>query len=71
MKLTMLIGILLIVLGTAALVFKEFRYTEENEVFEVGPLKTTIEDEKKVRIPEVASVLAIGGGVLLLVYSRR
>ncbi|CAG0991076.1 hypothetical protein MTYP_02287 [Methylophilaceae bacterium] len=71
MKSTVLIGILLIVLGATALVYKSFSYTTEETVVQLGSLKATAEIEKEVAIPDVLAIGAIIAGVLVLVVGGR
>ncbi|MBN9592988.1 MAG: hypothetical protein J0I02_12245, partial [Alphaproteobacteria bacterium] len=71
MKPIALIGVLLIVLGIAGLIFSGFSYTETKPVVEAGPLKVTTQEEHYVTIPNIASVLAILAGAALVFGSRR
>ena len=45
MKTSVIVGVLLIVFGVAALVYKNFSYTSEETVAQIGPLKATAETE--------------------------
>jgi hypothetical protein len=71
MKPLTIIGVLLIVAGIAGLVVGRFTYKTEEKVLEVGPLVATAEKEHSVRIPDIASVVAVVAGGLLVVASRR
>lgn len=71
MKAATVIGILLIALGAAALVYKGFNYTTEETVLQLGPVKATAETEKTVAIPMWAGIAAIAIGAVVIVVGRR
>jgi len=71
MKPAAIVGIVLIALGAASLVYKGFHYTSEETVLQVGSVKATAETEKSVSIPAWAGIAAIAVGALVLVFGRR
>lgn len=72
MKPLSLIGVALIVAGIAGLILGRFSYTTEEKVLEVGPLVATAEKEHSIHIPDIAGILAVlAGGVLVVVARRR
>jgi len=66
-----IIGVLLILAGIAGLVVGRFTYTTEENVLKVGPIVATAEKEHSVRIPDIASIVAVVAGGILVVVSRR
>jgi uncharacterized membrane protein HdeD (DUF308 family) len=70
-KPTTLIGIALIVLGVLALAYQGITYTTHEKVVEVGPLKATVEKEKKIPLPPIVGVLALAAGVALVIVGAR
>lgn len=66
-----LVGILLIVLGVAALAIGGFRYTDRDKVLDIGPLQAETVQHKTVPIPPLASVAAIVAGIALVVVGSR
>ena len=66
-----LIGILLVVLGTAALIWQRVSYTERETVVDVGSLNITAETRKSVPLPPILGGIALAGGVGMLVLSAR
>ena len=66
-----LAGIVLIVIGIAALVVPAITITETDTVAEVGPLQLEAEEEHTFPIPAIAGVLAILAGLGLVFASRR
>lgn len=71
MKASVIIGVLLIVLGAAALVYKNFSYTSEETVAQIGPLKATAETEKNIPIPNILGIVAIVAGVIVIAVGGK
>lgn len=71
MKPIALVGIVLIVLGVAALVYQGFTYTSRETVVDIGPIKATADRQKTVPIPPIAGVVAVVAGVALVVAGKR
>jgi len=71
MKPLAIIGVLLIVAGIAGLVIGRFTYRTEEKVLELGPLVATAEKEHSIRIPDIAGIVAVVAGGVLVVVSRR
>jgi drug/metabolite transporter (DMT)-like permease len=67
-----IIGIVLIIAGTAALVYGGFSFTKETHQAKIGPIELTVKDKEDVNIPSWAGVGAILlGGVLLVVGGKK
>ncbi len=66
MKPSLVIGALLIVLGTISLLYKSFSYTSEETVVQIGTLKATAEVENEVSVPTAVGVGLIVAGVLIV-----
>ena len=71
MKPIAIAGVLLIVLGLAALVYQGVTYTSRETVIDIGPITATADRQKTLPIPPVLGVLAVAGGVALLVVGAR
>ena len=67
-----LIGVALIALGVIALVYRGITYTSKEKIVDVGPLKAEVDRKKTIPLSPVLGVVALVGGVaLLLVAGRR
>jgi hypothetical protein len=71
MKPTVLAGIVLIVLGLAALAYEGFSYTSRETVLDIGPLKATAERTRTVPLPPIFGVVAVVAGVALAIAGSR
>lgn len=71
MKSSVIVGVVLIVLGGAALVYKNLSYTSEETVLQIGSLKATAETEKNIPIPNVLGIIAIVAGVVVIAVGGR
>ena len=71
MKSTLIIGIVLIILGIAALTYGGFSYTKQETPLQIGNFKVKTEEEKKVPFPPVVGIAAIVGGIVLIVVGAR
>jgi hypothetical protein len=66
-----LIGVALIVLGVVALVYQGITYTSQEKIFDVGPFKAEVRHEKTIPLSPVLGVVAVAGGIALLLFGRR
>jgi drug/metabolite transporter (DMT)-like permease len=71
MKPMVLAGIVLAVLGVAALAYQGFSYTSRDTVLKVGDLKVDTEREKSVSLPPAVGIAAVVGGVVLIAVGLR
>ena len=71
MKPAAIAGIVLIVLGLAALAYQGFTYTSRETVIDIGPIKATADTQKTVPIPPVAGVVAVVAGIALVFAGKR
>jgi hypothetical protein len=71
MKPLTILGVLLILAGIAGLIVGRFSYTTEDTALKAGPLVVTAQTEHSIRIPDVAGIVAVVAGGLLVVVSRR
>lgn len=71
MKVTKIIGVLLVVAGTLGLIYGGFSYTKEKHDVNLGPLKFSMEEKERVNVPVWAGAGAVAIGVILLLIGRR
>jgi uncharacterized membrane protein len=71
MKMSLVIGILLVILGVLALAYQGISYTRQEKVLDVGPLHATKETHERIPLPPILGGLALVGGIALLIVSAR
>ena len=71
MRSTAIVGVVLILLGVAALVYQGITYTSRDTVIDIGPLHATADREKTLPLPPVLGIAAVAGGVALLIAGAR
>jgi hypothetical protein len=71
MKTIAIVGIALIVIGLAALAYQGITYTTRETVLDLGPIQATTEQERTFPLPPVLGIVALAGGVALLVAGVR
>jgi uncharacterized membrane protein HdeD (DUF308 family) len=71
MKPMALAGILLIVIGLAALAYQGFTYTTRETIVDIGPIEATADRERTVPLPPIVGIVAVAGGIALLVAGSR
>ena len=66
-----LIGIALMILGIVSLVYGGIHYNDQKTVLEVGDFKATATEQKTLPISPIVGVIALIGGVALLMIDKR
>jgi hypothetical protein len=71
MKPQIIIATLLIILGVIAFAYQGFTYTTKEKAVDLGPIQVTTEKKHTVPLPPVVGGIALVGGILLLMSSRK
>ena len=66
-----LIGIALIILGIVSLVWGGIHYNDQKTVIQMGDFKATATEQKTIPISPIVGVIALIGGVALLMFDKR
>lgn len=70
-KWLIILGVVLLILGVAAIVHPNINYTKKEEVLKVGPVLANLEREDTFRVPTgVAVVLLVAGLGLVVIGSQ-
>jgi hypothetical protein len=64
-------GVVLLLLGVAALVYQGITYTSRETVIDLGPVHATADRQKTLPLPPVLGIAAVAGGVVLLIAGMR
>ena len=65
------LGLILIALGLLGLAWGGFTYTTREKVVDIGPIHATRDITHNVPLPPIAGAVALLGGIVLLVASRK
>jgi drug/metabolite transporter (DMT)-like permease len=65
------IGIVLIIIGILSLGYQGFSYTTHKKVVDIGSIQATKTEHKTVPLPPIIGILALAGGVVVLVAGRH
>ncbi len=71
MKVITIVGILLTAVGVISIIYQGVTFTTREKVVEFGPLQAYREKNKTIPLPPIIGVLAIAGGILLIVAGVR
>ena len=71
MKPLLIVSIILIVLGVVALTYQGITYTTTEEAFDFGPIQITAERTHTIPMAPVLGAIALVGGVVMFVATRR
>lgn len=66
-----LFGIVLIVLGVLALAYQGIRYTTQEKLIDIGPLKLTASERHSIPLPPILGGVAIAAGIALILADRK
>jgi len=65
------IGIILAVLGAAALIWQKVGYTQRETLVDVGSVNITADTKKSLTLPPILGGIALAGGVGLIVIGAK
>ncbi len=71
MRPKILIAVILIAVGIAALAYQGITYVTKEKVVDVGPIEVTAEKTNTIPLPPIVGALALVGGIVLLVAGRK
>lgn len=71
MKSNNILAIVLIILGIAAFAYQGITYTTREKVVDLGPVQVTADKTKTIPLSPVIGVIALAGGLVLLVIGNR
>lgn len=65
------VGLILIFIGIAMLVWTGFTYTKKEKIVDAGPIQISADKEKSVNWPPYAGGIILVAGVFVFVASKR
>jgi uncharacterized membrane protein len=67
----MILGVVLVLLGIAAVIHPTYSYHKQDQVAKIGPFQATVEEEKTAQIPVAATVALVAAGLALVLLGSR
>jgi len=65
------IGIVLLILGIAMLIWTGFTYTKKEKIVDAGPIQISADRQRSVNWPPYAGGILVIGGVILLIAGKK
>lgn len=65
------VGLILIIVGIAMLVWTGFTYTKKEKIVDAGPIQISADKEKSVNWPPYVGGIILVAGVFVFVASKR
>jgi len=65
------LGIILIVVGIAMLIWTGFSYTKKEKIVDAGPIQISADKEKSINWPPYAGGIILIAGVIVFVASKK
>jgi hypothetical protein len=65
------IGIALIIVGIAMMIFRSLHFTQEKKVADIGPVEINKQEEKSVNWPLYAGIAVTAVGAVVLVAANK
>lgn len=66
-----IVGVLLVIVGVAALVYGGFSYTTKKKAVDIGPIQIDKTEHHSVPLPPILGVVAILGGGALFFFGAK
>jgi hypothetical protein len=71
MKMTAVVGLILIILGVISLAYQGITYTTHKKVLDLGPIQATKEEHNTIPLPPILGGIALVGGVILMAVGGK
>ncbi len=71
MKPISIAGLVLVVLGLAALAYQGISYTTREKVIDIGPIEATADRQRTIPLPPIVGIVAVVAGIGLVVAGSR
>lgn len=65
------LGLILILIGIAMLVWTGFTYTKKEKIIDAGPIQVSADKEKSVNWPPYAGGIILVAGVFVFIASKK
>ena len=70
-RVPMILGVVLILLGVAAVLHPTYTYHQQQQVAKIGSFQATVDEEKTAQIPIAATVTVLLAGLALILLGAK
>lgn len=70
-KVIAILGIVLMVIGAVSFIWGGITYRDREDLIELGDLDVEVETKERIPLPPLVGAVALTGGLLIVVYSRK
>jgi hypothetical protein len=70
-RVLVIVGVLLVLLGIAAVLHPTYTYHKQQQVAKIGSFQATVDEEKTAQIPVAATVALLVTGLVLVLAGAR
>jgi hypothetical protein len=71
MRLSLISGIVLIIVGVICLAYQGITYTSHKKVLQVGPIQATKTEHRTIPLPPIVGGVLVAGGIVLISVGGR
>jgi uncharacterized membrane protein YidH (DUF202 family) len=65
------LGIVLVILGIAALAYQGIQYTSREKILDIGSLQVSANTKKNIPIPPIVGGISLVAGIALILVDRK
>jgi hypothetical protein len=70
-KLIVITGMILIVLGAVGLIYGGITYTSKKNIVDLGSIEVQVDENKEIALPPIIGGAAVAAGIALLFVGRQ
>jgi hypothetical protein len=65
------LGIILIIIGAAMLIWTGFTYTKKEKIIDAGPLQVSVDKKETIGWPPYLGTILLVGGIVIIVTGKK
>ena len=65
------IGIVLIIVGAAMLIWTGFTYTKKEKLIDAGPIQVSVDKKEKIGWPPYLGTILLVGGIVIIITGKK
>jgi drug/metabolite transporter (DMT)-like permease len=65
------LGIILIIIGAAMLIWTGFTYTKKKTIIDAGPLQVSVDKKETIGWPPYLGTILLVGGIVIIVTGKK